>query len=50
MDPKLHYLCSTSIPYTDLLYGDSMNKDIKDIQEMNKISRNVARGRGRGRG
>ena len=44
MDPKLHYLCSTSIPYTDLLYGDSMIKDIKDIQEMNKISRNVARG------
>ena len=50
MDPKLHYLCSTSIPYTDLIYGDSMIKDIKDIQEMNKISRNVARGRGRGLG
>ena len=27
-----------------------MIKDIKDIQEINKISRNVYRGRGRGRG
>ena len=50
MDPKLHYLCSSSIPSSDLLYGDTMIKDIKDIQEMNKISKNVARGRGRGRG
>ena len=50
MDSKLHYLCSSSIPSSDLLYGDTMIKDIKDIQEMNKISKNVARGRGRGRG
>ena len=48
-DPKLHYLCSSSIPSSDLLYGDTMIKDIKDIQEMNKISKNVAKGRGRGR-
>lgn len=50
MHPSLHYLCSPNIPFTDQLYGDSMIKDIKDIQEINKISRNVARGRGRGRG
>lgn len=52
MDPKLHYLCSSSLQSTDLLYGDSIVKDIKDAQEINKISRQVAsRGRGvRGRG
>ncbi|XP_060602586.1 uncharacterized protein LOC132755706 [Ruditapes philippinarum] len=51
MDPKLHYLCSPSLPYTDMLYGDSMIKDIKDIQELNKISRQVMfRGRPVGRG
>lgn len=42
MDPKLHHLCSASTSYTDMLYGDSIVKDIKDIQEMNKISRNVS--------
>ena len=52
MDPKLHYLCSSSLQSTDQLYGDSIIKDIKDAQEFNKISRQVgARGRGfRGRG
>lgn len=50
MDPKLHHLCSQNIPFTDLLYGDTMIKDIKDIQEMNKISRNITTPRFRGRG
>ena len=47
MDLKLHYLCSSSVQYTDQLYGDSIVKDIKDAQETNKISRQVGmRGRG----
>lgn len=51
MDPKLHYLCSSSLQSTDQLYGDSIIKDIKDAQEFNKISRQVGmRGRGRGKG
>ena len=52
MDPKLHYLCSSSVQSTDQLYGDTIVKDIKDAQEINKISRQVGtRGRGqRGRG
>ena len=51
MDPKLHYLCSSSLQSTDQLYGDTIIKDIKDAQEFNKISRQVGmRGRGvRGR-
>ncbi|XP_045166692.2 uncharacterized protein LOC123530066 [Mercenaria mercenaria] len=49
MDPKLHHLCSPMVPFTDQLYGDSMIKDIKDIQELNKISRNVVRGGSSGR-
>ena len=56
MDPKLHYLCSSSVEFTDQLYGDSIVKDIKDAQEINKISRQVGtqgrgqRGQGRGYG
>ena len=30
MDPKLHYLCSSSLQSTDQLYGVSIMKDIKD--------------------
>ena len=41
MDPKLHYLCSSSLQSTDQLYGDSIIKDIKDAEEFNKISRQV---------
>ena len=41
MDPRLHHLCSSSTSFTDQLYGDTIVKDIKDIQETNKISRNV---------
>lgn len=44
MDPRLHHLCSAATTNTDVLYGDTSTivKDIKDIQEMNKISRNIA--------
>ncbi|KAK6186595.1 hypothetical protein SNE40_008608 [Patella caerulea] len=38
IDPRL---CSSAIPVTDQLYGDNMIKDIKDIQELNRISRKV---------
>jgi hypothetical protein len=43
MDPKFHHLCTASST-TDVLYGDTSTivKDIKDIQEMDKISRSVA--------
>ena len=44
MDPRLHHLCSTATTNTEVLYGDTSTivRDIKDIQEMNKISRNIA--------
>ena len=46
MDPKLQYLCSSSLQSTDQLYGDFIIKDIKDAEEFNKISRQVGvRGR-----
>lgn len=42
-----YILCTSSVQYTDLLYGDSIVKDIKDAHEINKLSRQVApRGRG----
>ena len=48
MDPTLHYLCSSSVQSTDQLYGDTIVKDIKDAQEINKISRQIGHPRGRG--
>ena len=46
LDVKYHYLSSSILPYTDKLYGDDVNKNIKDIQDMNRLSKNIGRGSG----
>lgn len=48
LDPKYHYLASSSLPYSDLLYGEDcdVNKNVREINDMNRIGRNVGRGRG----
>lgn len=66
LDPKYHYLASSSLPFTERLYGDDcdVNKNVREINDLNRIGRNIAktyqrggyrgrrpfrRGRGRGR-
>ena len=44
LDIKYHYLCSVNFPFTEWLYGDDLNKNVKEIQDMNKLSRNVGLG------
>lgn len=46
LDPKYHYLASASLPFTELLYGDDtdVNKNVKEINDLNKIGRNLGRG------
>ena len=46
LDAKYHYLTSSSLPYTDNLYGDDcdVNKNVREINDMNRIGRNVGRG------
>ena len=46
LDIKYHYLSSSILPYTDKLYGDDVNKNIKDIQDMKSLSKNIGRGSG----
>lgn len=50
LDPKYHHLASSSLPFTDLLYGNDtdVNKNVKEINDLNKIGRNLGRGYGRG--
>ena len=50
LDPKYHYLASASLPFTDHLYGDDtdVNKNVKEINDLNKIGRNLGRGFPRG--
>lgn len=50
LDPKFFPLASSSLPYTEYLYGDEsdINRNVKDIQDMNRIGK-VGRGQ-RGRG
>jgi hypothetical protein len=46
LDPKYHYLASSSLPFTDLLYGEDcdVNKNVREINDMNRIGRCVGRG------
>ena len=52
---EYYHLCSTKVPYTDYLYGDTVTQEVSDINSVNKIGRKL-RGRGflargaRGRG
>ena len=56
LDVRYLNLCSANFPFSEWLYGDDVNKYVKDIQDMNKLSRNVGSnqrggyGHGRGRG
>ena len=54
LDVRYHNLCSANFPFSEWLYGDDVNKNVKDIQDMNKLSRNVGSnqrgGYGHGRG
>ena len=43
-DVKYHYLTSQNLPFTDKLYGDDVNKNIRDIQDINRLSKNIGRG------
>ncbi|XP_063420651.1 uncharacterized protein LOC134705866 [Mytilus trossulus] len=53
LSPEYHHLSSPSIPFTDMLYGDNVHQKSKEIQDMNRLGRNLninnnARGRGNG--
>lgn len=56
LDPKYHYLCSASLPFTEFLYGNDVdvNKNVREINDLNRLSRNQSKGNvrayGRGRG
>ena len=39
LDSKYHYLCSPSLPYTEFLYGEDINKNVRDIVDMNKLGK-----------
>ena len=52
------HLCSTTVPFTDYLFGDDVSKTVKDIQEVNRAGQKIGtswprggnRMRSRGRG
>ena len=43
LDPRLYPLTSASQPYTDNLYGDDINKNVRDIQDMSKLGKDIGR-------
>ena len=57
LDYKYHPLSSPDFEYTDMLYGNDINKNIKDVTEFNRLKRigrgyyyTSDRGHGGGRG
>ena len=42
LDPKYHYLCSATLPFTEFLYGTDgdVNKNVREINDLNRIGRN----------
>ena len=35
------HLCSTTVPFTDYLFGDDVSKTVKDIQEVNRAGQKI---------
>jgi hypothetical protein len=44
-----YHLGSSTVPYTEYLYGNDISKKVSDIDSVNKVGRKVMRGRGSGR-
>ena len=40
LDIRYYNLCSANFWFSEWLYGDDVNKNVKDIQEMNKRGKN----------
>ena len=42
LDPKYHYLCSATLPFTEFLYGTDgdVNKNVREINDLNRTGRN----------
>ena len=45
LDPKYHYLASSSLPYTEFLYGEDcdVNKNVREINDLNSLVRSLAK-------
>lgn len=41
LNPEYHFLCSASQKFTDMLYGDDISKNVKEIQDVNKIGTRI---------
>jgi hypothetical protein len=41
LSPQYHHLCSASVPFTDQLYGDNVCQKSKEIQDMNRLGRQL---------
>lgn len=41
--PEYHHLCSTNIPFSEQLYGDDISKEVKEIQDVNKVGKRISK-------
>lgn len=42
LDNRYKQLCSANVPFTDKLYGDDVCKNVKEIQDMNRVGKQLS--------
>lgn len=42
LDHRYKQLCSANVPFTDKLYGDDVCKNVKEIQDMSRVSKQLS--------
>ena len=48
IERRFHHLCGTTVDFTDMLFGDDLNKTVTEINQMNRVTGVVGRGSFRG--
>ena len=47
LDPRVRHLCKPSVPATRLLFGDNLNKQVKDMREDQVTAAGIVKGQGK---
>ena len=47
LDPQVRHLCKPSVPATRLLFGDNLNKQVKDLKEEQATAAGIVKGQGK---
>jgi hypothetical protein len=41
LEQDYHHLCFPNVAFTDMLYGDDISKNVKEIQDVNRVGKKI---------